>query len=202
MIRQNKSSLVLRFAMALIILVWYTPQILVLGKAPLLEDNVAILNVPGLPDVNEGWTDSYSDGDSCYCATTFDHDIGTIVVDTPLGKKTVREVCELLGDGPTGSSAGRPLYNDIQCGNGPPTNAGDETVCPGRTEYGQEGCKYIGPMWNFNPFLPPITAPAKAPTVAPPITAPAETPTVAPAPSVWEVFLQFLLWIWSSLFGS
>ena len=167
-------------------LVWYTPQIMVHGKAPLLEDNVAILNVPGLPGVNEGWTDSYSDGDSCYCATTFDHDIGTIVVDTPLGKKTVREVCELLGNGPTGSSAGRPLYNDIQCGNGPANNAGDETTCPGRTEHGQQGCKYIGPKWNFNPFLSPTTpvspprpvAPPKAAPVAPTKAAPVVPPTL------------------------
>jgi hypothetical protein len=45
------------------------------------------------------------------------------------------------------------LYNDIQCGNGPANDAGDEDDCPGRTEHGQEGCKYIGPKWNFAPFL-------------------------------------------------
>jgi hypothetical protein len=45
--------------------------------APLLEDNTAILDVPGRPDVlAEGWKDSYSVGDSCYCITTFDHNIG------------------------------------------------------------------------------------------------------------------------------
>jgi hypothetical protein len=125
------------------------------GVAPLLEDNVSIRNdVPGRSDVKAlSWADSYSDGDSCYCATSFDHDIGSILVDTPLGVMTILEVCDLLGDGPTGSKQGRPLYNDIQCGNGPANDAGDEDDCPGRTEHGQEGCKYIGPKWNFAPFL-------------------------------------------------
>jgi hypothetical protein len=171
MIRRSKPWMI--FTICLISF-GYPNRILVFGKAPLLEDNVAILNVAGLPDVNGGWTDSYSDGDSCYCATTFDHGIGTIVVDTPLGKMTVREVCEMLGEGPTGSRQGRPLYNDIQCGNGPPNNAGDETGCPGRTEYGQEGCKYIGPKWNFDPFLPP-------------------------APTLLDTVWQFLQWIWRFL---
>lgn len=36
-----------------------------------------------------------------------------------------------------------------QCGNGPPNSAIDETECPGRIEYGAEGCKYIGPLWDF-----------------------------------------------------
>jgi hypothetical protein len=123
--------------------------------APLLEDNVSYhKELPGRSDVNpQFWSDSYSDGDSCYCKSTFDHDIGSVLVDTPLGVMTVKEVCDLLGDGPRGSE-GRPLYNDIQCGNGPANNAGDEDDCPGRTEYGQDGCKYTGPKWNFSRFLP------------------------------------------------
>lgn len=120
--------------------------------APLMEDNTAMLDVPGRSGVNStSWTDSYSIGNSCYCQTSFDHNIGDKIVTTPLGQVTVREVCELLGDGP-GGSAGRPLYNDIQCGNGPPNDAGDEGDCPGRVEYGKTGCKYIGPKWNFDDF--------------------------------------------------
>jgi hypothetical protein len=152
---------------------------LVHGAAPLLEDNVAIRNdLPGRSDVSEfSWADSYSDGDSCYCSSSFDHDIGSVEVDTPLGAMSIRDVCELLGDGPTGSKDGRPLYNDIQCGNGPANSAGDEDDCPGRTEYGQEGCKYIGPKWNFAPYLPP--PPAAAP-VKPPRSLPVPRPIAKP----------------------
>jgi hypothetical protein len=129
----------------------------------LTVDNTAILNVTGLPGVSSSWTDSYSVGTACYCSTTFDHDIDEFVVVVDTGPSTavsnssnsgsqpqnltIREVCELLGPGP--GKDGRPVYNDIQCGNGPANTAGDESDCPGRTDHGQEGCKYIGPKWNF-----------------------------------------------------
>ncbi|MBX2849198.1 MAG: discoidin domain-containing protein [Acidiferrobacterales bacterium] len=103
-----------------------------------------ILRSPG----GDGWKDSYSVGDRCYCDTTYDHDIGGILVDTPVGTITVREACEILGEGP--GSAGRPIYNDVQCGNGPANDAGDEDWCPGRVDIGKEGCPHIGPTWNFN----------------------------------------------------
>lgn len=73
---------------------------------------------------------------------------------------------------------GRPIYNDVQCGNGPPNNAADEHTCPGkiqsrdivfvrfshgnndthsiilnrigRVDLGRDGCNQIGPKWNFN----------------------------------------------------
>ena len=103
-----------------------------------------ILRNPG----GEAWKDSYSVGDRCYCDTTFDHNIGSIRVDTPLGNITVFEACEALGSGP--GSNGRPIYNDVQCGNGPANDAGDEDYCPGRVDIGKEGCPQIGPRWNFN----------------------------------------------------
>jgi hypothetical protein len=149
--------------------------------APLLEDNVSIRSdILGLPSPGaRSWSDSYSDGDSCYCATTFDHNLAVVLVDTPLGIMTVKEVCDLLGQGPTGSRDGRPLYNDIQCGNGPSVIS-DEVACPGRTEYGQEGCKYIGPKWNFAPHLPPPPTPATKAPVKAPIKVPTKVPTKAP----------------------
>ena len=103
-----------------------------------------ILRNPG----GEAWKDSYSVGDRCYCDTTFDHNIGSIRVDTPIGNITVFEACEALGSGP--GSNGRPIYNDVQCGNGPANDAGDEDYCPGRVDIGKEGCPQIGPRWNFN----------------------------------------------------
>ena len=102
-----------------------------------------ILRSPG----GTGWKDSYSVGDQCYCDTTFDHDIGDIRVDTTVGNITVREACALIGEGP--GAQGRPIYNDVQCGNGPANDAGDEDYCPGRVDIGKEGCPQIGPTWKF-----------------------------------------------------
>ncbi|EEC42872.1 predicted protein, partial [Phaeodactylum tricornutum CCAP 1055/1] len=96
-------------------------------------DIVAVIDVVGGVTPNgRSWADSYSFGNKCYCATTFDHDIADVLVETPQGWMTIRQACELLGPGP--GIEGRPVYNDIQCGNGPPNNAGDEHVCPGRTD--------------------------------------------------------------------
>jgi hypothetical protein len=145
----------------------------------LTVDNTAILNVTGLPGVSSSWTDSYSVGNACYCSTTFDHGIGEFVVVVDTGPSTavgnssnsgsqpqnltIREVCELLGPGP--GKDGRPVYNDIQCGNGPANTAGDESDCPGRTDHGQEGCKYIGPKWKF--FSTTTTVPDRNTTTVP-----------------------------------
>ena len=95
-----------------------------------------------------GYLDSYSVGDRCYCESNFDHNIVDLRVDTEIGNITVREACDILGPGP--GSSGRPLYNDIQCGNGPANDAGDEDYCPGRVDIGREGCTQIGPKWNFS----------------------------------------------------
>ena len=66
---------------------------------------------------------------------------------------TVREVCELLGDGPEQVGAEeRIYYNDIQCGNGPANDVIDETLCPGRVDLGTgniSGCLEKGPKWDF-----------------------------------------------------
>lgn len=107
-------------------------------------DTVAVLNVNGEDNPRSNWRDSYSVGNECYCITTFDHGIGEILVDTAAdghqaagGIRTVREICQALGEGP--GQKGRPVYNDIQCGNGPPNDAGDEVNCPGRVDNGSEG---------------------------------------------------------------
>lgn len=86
----------------------------------------------------------------CYCDSTFDHAIGTYEVMTPYGIKTVLEICEAIGPGP--GAAGHPIYNDIQCGNGPPNDAGDEDWCPGRVDLGEAGCCTVGPTWDLSVF--------------------------------------------------
>jgi len=100
-------------------------------------DIVKVIDVEGENPGGLGWADSYSVGDKCYCKTNYDHGIRYIQVTTPLGPKTVEEVCNLLGPGP--GYQGRPIYNDVQCGNGPANNAGDEDTCPGRVDIGPEG---------------------------------------------------------------
>ena len=110
-------------------------------------DIVRVRDVPGRNPGGRSWADSYSVGSECYCESTFDHAIGPVEVMTPRGLMSVREICDALGPGP--GSAERPLYNDIQCGNGPPNDAGDEDDCPGRVDIGREGCGHVGPPWNL-----------------------------------------------------
>lgn len=114
------------------------------------EDIVRIIDVEGVVPGGASWSDSYSVGSKCYMQTTFDHDIGEVVVDTPQGPMKIEELFDLLEPGP--GSQDRPLYNDIQCGNGP-TNSHqilDEILCPGLVEYGIEGCGQIGPLWDLS----------------------------------------------------
>lgn len=99
-------------------------------------------------DPRPGWADSYSSDGKCYCATTYDHNIGEVMVDTPRGPRTVREVCEAIGRGP--GMGDNPVYNDVQCGHGPANDAGDEDWCPGRTDLGRNGCCTIGPQWDLS----------------------------------------------------
>lgn len=114
----------------------------------------AVVPVEGEPrPLGIRWADSYSVGDKCYCdkVTTYDHGVGDIVVETPIGWMTVRQACEILGAGP--GVGENPLYNDVQCGNGPPNDQSDEQKCPGRVDLGRDGCGHIGPRWNFDALV-------------------------------------------------
>lgn len=134
------------------------------------DDVVAWLPVPQEHAVTAEWANSYSVGDACYClnmtSTTNangENDMETFAVRTPLGWKSVGDVCAMLGPGP-GIVASKtkkgtpmsyhPLYNDVQCGNGPPNSDGTEHACPGRVDQSPSECGHVGPKWNFNPFLP------------------------------------------------
>jgi len=142
-----------------------TTTLIVAAHAQVHPDVMVVLNVTGgVTPGGVSWADSYSIGNECYCRSTFDHNIGPFYVETPLGWLRMRQVCDLLGPGP--GNENRPVYNDLQCGNGPPNDAGDEHVCPGRTDLGEEGCGQIGPKWNFenltNVTVAPLTVPADA----------------------------------------
>ena len=132
------------------------------------------------------WADSYSSNGQCYCDSTFDHDAGDLLIETPAGTRTARQVCAAIGPGP--GKAGNPIYNDLQCGHGPPNTAGDEHVCPGRVDQGASGCSVIGPTWNLARFFSaptPTPEPTPAPEPAPtpePALAPEPAPVSEPAP--------------------
>lgn len=147
-------------------------------------DIVKIIDVPGDNPRGVSWADSYSVGDECFCASTFDHNIGPVEVETPLGNLTVLEVCSLLGPGP--GREGHPIYNDVNCGNGPANDAGDEGTCPGRVDIGRGGCGHIGPPWNFSRFVSSVpTMPSVATVVraAPQVSAKGfSESTLAPIP--------------------
>lgn len=102
----------------------------------------------------EGWMDSFSHDRKCWCDSTLDHDIGKTVVDTPFGKRTIAQVCgaQMASGKKPPRLATDPIYNDVQCGNGPPNSFGDENpdVCPGRVDIGGAGCAQIGPKWDFS----------------------------------------------------
>ena len=126
-----------------------------------------------------GYKDSYAVDGVCYCDSNFDHGIENVTISTPVGNRTVRQVCDDIRDVlGTGRSSGRALYNDIQCGNGPANNAGDEDPgrCPGRVDIGPDGCDDIGPRWDLdavylNDSTSPNPEPDPAPPPAPPIDA-------------------------------
>lgn len=111
-------------------------------------DIVRVIDVVGRNPGGVGWHDSYSVGSKCYISSTFDHAIGDVSVNTPVGQITVRELADLMGPGP--GRQGNPIYNDVQCGNGPFNDAGDEDDCPGRVDIGRDGCGQIGPLWDLS----------------------------------------------------
>ena len=139
------------------------------------------------------WLDSYAANGRCYIASEFDHGIGDVLVDTPAGPRTVREVAAAIGSGPGIGS--NPIYNDVQCGNGPANNAGDEDInqCPGRVDLGNAGCSWRGPTWDLSVFAsttaadePSNTTPSNneeaiESVVATPSSNPGSSPNPAPS---------------------
>jgi hypothetical protein len=111
---------------------WSLILLVTVAQEDIHPDVVAVVDVAGGVRPTPLWASSYSDGENCYCLPSLDGTIGNFVVETPLGWLTTQEVCDLLGTG-TGRR-GRPLYNDIQCGNGPPDTDENEFLCPGRTD--------------------------------------------------------------------
>ena len=110
------------------------------------------------------WADSFSRDGVCYIRSTLDHGIGDTQVQTNQGLKTVREIDAAQALGRPSRLPTDPIYNDVQCGNGPPNN-GDEDpdACPGRVDQGAAGCDVIGPLWDLDRLFPGLDTPSPAP---------------------------------------
>jgi hypothetical protein len=126
-------------------------------------DVIAVVEVKVGVSPRPRWASSYSEGDSCYCLPS-DSNMDNFVVETTRGWMTTTEVCDLVGPGP--GRRGRPVYNDIQCGNGPASTEKNELLCPGRIDIGESGCGHTGPKWNLvgANASPPMTLPRSGDT--------------------------------------
>ena len=104
------------------------------------------LPVPGIPPEGLPWADSYSHQNKCYVFSTFDHNADQLTIGG-INVVTIQNT----QNGP-GIDQADAIYNDVNCGNGPPNTAGDEAWCPGRVDMGAAGCVIAGP--NIEDQLP------------------------------------------------
>ncbi len=97
------------------------------------------------------WKDSYQANGHCWCNSTFDHNLGSKTLNINGTNYGIIDVCDELQNHPLyrNEANGDPLYNDIQCGNGPVNDAADETGCPGRVDLGPGGCDEIGTTFDM-----------------------------------------------------
>jgi len=124
---------------------------------------------PSYATRKQPWSDSYSVNGQCYCDSTFDHGAGSIRVSTPVGTRTVRQVCDAVRSRHgQGSTRNRVYYNTIQCGHQPRNTAADERVCPGipinNGNYSGRYCQSKGSTWNLNTVFNPFSQITQAPT--------------------------------------
>lgn len=115
--------------------------------------NISAQLPPGQEPGGKSWADSFQANGLCWCDSTFDHDLNDInkvsyVING--AKRNIKNICDELKNHPLVRNyrSGDPIYNDIQCGNGPANTAIDETQCPGRVDLGRNGCSEIGPKWD------------------------------------------------------
>ncbi len=109
------------------------------------------------PTTTTRWSDSYSVDGQCYCDSTFDHDIGKVLYQTPVGEKEVKTIClDIENKFGTGDEQGRAYYNTIQCGYTPLNSdrISDEWYCPGiaraHKDYTGYRCFENGASWNLD----------------------------------------------------
>lgn len=110
------------------------------GDTEITQYHVLDIPVPNNSPGGLSWADSYSYQNKCYIASTFDHGAGNLSI----GGVNARTI-QANQNPPVGISQADAIYNDINCGNGPPNTAGDERWCPGRVDLGRIGCRIAGP---------------------------------------------------------
>ncbi len=116
------------------------------------------------------WNGSYSANGQCFCVGEVAASISSNIVPTPIGGQTVVQVCDRIGAGPglskTGGLFNHPVYEDMQCGNGPFPTGIDEVAlnCAGSLDGNaspeSESCQPVGSNWDLK------TAFGKTPKVA------------------------------------
>lgn len=100
-----------------------------------------------------GWRDSYQANGLCWCdSSNFDHGLDSKTVTINGTAYSVEDICDELQNHPLfrARQTGDPVYNDIQCGNGPFNDAPDEPGCPGRVDLGSGGCSELGAAWDMD----------------------------------------------------
>ena len=112
------------------------------------------------------WMDSYLANGKCFIESNLSYEIRNTKVSTSIGNITVEDANKYLRNDPDFRlrQRGDPIYNDVQCGNGPANDAGEEDNiggCPGRVDLGRDGCAVVGPEWNFS-FIQDITLSARS----------------------------------------
>ncbi len=98
------------------------------------------------------WKDSYEANGLCWCNSTFDHNLASKTIAINGTAYSVVDICDELEQHPLfrNEQNNDPVYNDIQCGNGPVNDAPDEAGCPGRVDMGSAGCDIIGPGFDMS----------------------------------------------------
>ncbi len=129
------------------------------------------------PTLASEWNGSYSAEGQCYCVGVVDEGVKNTIVPTPIGGQTVSQVCQRIGAGPglsfDSGQYNHPVYEDAQCGHGPPaaqvtsSSAAANTQCAGSLDgLGQDSasCQAIGPEWDVKAaFAKPSAAPTTSP---------------------------------------
>ncbi len=96
---------------------------------------------------------SYEADGNCYCTEFVAlSDIATMMLPTPIGGQTVKQICERLGNGPglvlENGLYNHPAYADAQCGNN--LNAeNSEKSCTLLDAHGSSSCGKAGAKWDL-----------------------------------------------------
>ncbi|MBX2826451.1 MAG: hypothetical protein KTR33_17070 [Gammaproteobacteria bacterium] len=124
---------------------------------------------PVLADPIPAWVNSYSVDDACYCAPDLDKSLSKRIVPTPVGGKSIGQICAKVGDGPgitfSEGEFSHPVYTDAQCGNGPVASSPQAAEeCEGRLAEDDIICQGVGPAWNLKQAFARKSMPVSKPS--------------------------------------